>query len=285
MKRGDGGIEGMGHAKIFYLSVGLVMVGVLGRFDYFTGPEIAFGLFYLIPVSMVAWFAERASGLFIALVSAVVWLVVEMMTREPYSHMFILYWNAATRVGFFLIVAWLFSALKKSLSREKAMARTDYVTGAFNARFFFELANREMDRSRRYEHPFTFAYVDLDNFKTVNDLFGHGTGDRLLKKVTTTITENLRKTDVIARLGGDEFGLLLPETGADAGRTAISKIRHALLEEMEKHNWPVSFSIGVVTYTVPPAAVDGMVKKADDLMYSVKKGGKNGVAYSVYDGE
>jgi PleD family two-component response regulator len=57
------------------------------------------------------------------------------------------------------------------------------------------------------------------------------------------------------------------------------------IEEMEKHNWPVSFSIGVVTYTVPPAAVDGMVKKADDLMYSVKKGGKNGVAYSVYDGE
>jgi diguanylate cyclase (GGDEF)-like protein len=275
----------MGHGKVFYLTVGLVMVGVLGMFDYFTGPEIAFGLFYVIPVSLVAWFAERASGLFIAFVSAAVWLLVEMATREPYSHMFMLYWNAATRVGFFFIVAWLLSALKTSLSREKLMARTDYVTGAFNARFFFELADREMDRCRRYKHPFTLAYLDLDDFKIVNDSFGHNTGDRLLKNVTTTIIENLRKTDVTARLGGDEFGLLLPETGVEAGRTAISKIRHALLQEMEKNNWPVSFSIGVVTYTVPPSAVDGTVKRADDLMYSVKKEGKNGIAYSVYHGE
>lgn len=285
MKRGDGGMGEMGRGKVFYLTVGLAIVGVIGMFDYFTGPELAFGIFYLIPVSMVAWFAERASGLFVAFVSAVVWLVVEMATQEPYSHTFILYWNAGTRVGFFFIVAWLLSSLKTSRSREKMMARTDYVTGAFNARFFFELADREMERSRRYKHPFTFAYVDLDNFKTVNDLFGHGTGDRLLKKVTRTIMENLRKTDVIARLGGDEFGLLLPETGADAGRTAVSKTRHALLEEMEKNNWPVSFSIGVVTYTVPPATVDGMVKKADNLMYSVKRGGKNEIGYSVYHGE
>jgi diguanylate cyclase (GGDEF)-like protein len=279
------GAEEMECGKVFWMTVGLVIVGVLGVLDRLTGPEIAFGLFYLIPVSLVAWFAGRAPGVLTAFVSAVVWLFIEMATREPYSHIVILYWNAVTRVGFFLIVAWLLSALKTSLSREKAMARTDYVTGAFNARFFFELAEREMERSRRYKHSFTFAYLDLDDFKIVNDRFGHSTGNRLLRTVTITIIENLRKTDVIARLGGDEFGLLLPETGAEAGRTAISKIRHILLKDMEKNNFPVSFSIGVVTYTVPPAAVDGMVKKADDLMYSVKKAGKNGIAYSVYPGE
>ena len=267
--------------KGFWTVLGLVLITLLGVIDLFTGPEIAFALFYLIPVSLVAWFSGRGLGVLTSVVSAGVWLLVDLLTREPYSHSLIPYWNAATRVGFFLIVAWLLSALKISLSREKVMARMDYVTGAINARFFSELAQMEIHRAKRYGHPFTFAYVDLDHFKAINDRFGHATGDRVLGTVTRTIVENLRKTDMVARLGGDEFALLLPETGGEAGNFAVSKIRHALLREMEKNQWPVSFSIGVMTYIVPPSSVDAMIREGDDLMYSVKRSGKNGIACSV----
>jgi diguanylate cyclase (GGDEF)-like protein len=273
------------RGKGFWTILGLVLIGLLGVIDLYTGPEIAFAFFYLIPVSLVAWFSGRGFGIFISLVSAGVWLLVDFLTREPYSHGLIPYWNATTRVGFFVIVAWLLSALKTSLAREKIMARTDYVTGATNARFFSELAQMEIDRSKRYGHPFTFAYLDLDHFKAVNDRYGHATGDRVLGTVTRTIVENLRRTDMVARLGGDEFALLLPETGAEAGHFTASKIRHALLGEMEKNQWPVSFSIGVMTYIVPPPSVDAMIREGDDLMYSVKKSGKNGIAFSVYPKE
>ena len=267
--------------KGFWTVLGLGLVILLGLIDLYTGPELAFALFYLIPVSLVAWFSGRGLGVAISFVSASVWLVVDLLTREPYSHGLIPFWNAATRVGFFVIVAWLLSALKTSLAREKIMARTDYVTGATNARFFSELAQMEIDRSKRYGHPFTFTYLDLDHFKAVNDLYGHGTGDRVLGTVTSTIVKNLRRTDTVARLGGDEFALLLPETGAEAGRFAASKIRDALLAEMKKNRWSVTFSIGVVTYLVPPPSVDAMIKEGDDLMYSVKRSGKNGIAFSV----
>ena len=270
------------RGKGFWTLLALVLIVLLGLIDLYTGPEIAFALFYLIPVSLLAWFSGRGLGVFISFVSAGVWLLVDLLTREPYTHSLIPYWNAATRVGFFVIVAWLLSALKTSLAREKIMARTDFLTGATNARFFSALAQMEIDRSKRYGHPFTFAYLDLDHFKTVNDRYGHATGDRVLGTVTRTIVENLRKSDMVARLGGDEFSLLLPETGVEAGRFAASKIRDALLKRMEKNQWPVSFSIGVVTYVVPPPSVDAMIREGDDLMYSVKRTGKNGIAFSVY---
>jgi diguanylate cyclase (GGDEF)-like protein len=269
------------RGKGFWTVLGLVLIALLGAIDLYTGPEIAFAFFYLIPVSLVAWFLGRGLGVFTSIVSAGVWLLVDLLTREPYSHGLIPYWNATTRVGFFVIVAWLLSALKASFSREKVMARTDYVTGAINARFFSELAQMEIDRAKRYGHPFTFAYVDLDHFKTVNDRFGHRAGDRVLGTVTKTISANLRKTDIIARLGGDEFALLLPETGAEAGSFAVSKIRRTLLGEMEKVHWPVTFSIGVITYIGPPSSVDEMIREGDDLMYSVKRSGKNGIACRV----
>lgn len=269
------------QSRGFWTVVGLALISLLGVIDLYTGPEVAFALFYLIPVSLGAWFSGRRLGVFISLVSASVWLLVDLLTRDPYSHGLIPYWNATTRVGFFVIVAWLLSALKTSLAREKLLARTDYLTGAMNARFFSELAQMEINRARRYGHPFTFAYMDLDHFKTINDRHGHAMGDRVLGTVTRVILENLRKTDMVARLGGDEFALLLPETGAEAGSFVVSKIRRALLEEMKKNQWPVSFSIGVMTYVVPPSLVDVMIREGDDLMYSVKKSGKNGIAHSV----
>jgi diguanylate cyclase (GGDEF)-like protein len=174
--------------------------------------------------------------------------------------------------------------LKNTLELKEQLAKTDFLTGVTNARSFFELADLEINRAKRYQHPFTLAYIDLDNFKTVNDTYGHLIGDSLLRLVADTIRNNIRVTDVYARLGGDEFAVLLPETNPEQSEIAINKVQTQLLDEMKKNNWPVTFSIGAVTFLTPPESVDEMIKKADNLMYSAKKNGKNTKKREVWSG-
>ncbi len=142
-----------------------------------------------------------------------------------------------------------------------------------------------MDRFRRYEHPFTLAYIDLDNFKTVNDQFGHAAGDQVLLTVVNSLKNTMRSTDTIARLGGDEFALLLPETNQDAACVAFTKFQTGLPEQMRQNNWPVTFSIGALTCQTNMDSPDELVKMADELMYSAKHNGKNALIFSTYTGE
>jgi diguanylate cyclase (GGDEF)-like protein len=141
----------------------------------------------------------------------------------------------------------------------------------------------EIDRFQRNKQPFTVSYIDLDNFKAVNDNFGHNVGDDVLSAVVRQIKNLLRKTDFIARLGGDEFVLILPDTDQAGAQLLISKIQISLLEEMQKNKWPVTFSIGVLTCINIPQTVNELIKQADDLMYSVKNNGKNSINYSIYE--
>jgi diguanylate cyclase (GGDEF)-like protein len=151
-----------------------------------------------------------------------------------------------------------------------------------NPRVFYALLQMEINRSRRYKNPFTIAYIDLDNFKTVNDEFGHAIGDKVLRFVVDQVKNNLRKTDVVARLGGDEFALLLPETKQESAQVVLSKLHSDILAKMKQQNWPVTLSIGVLTCIDAPITTDEAIKAVDDLMYSVKRGSKNGVKYASY---
>jgi diguanylate cyclase (GGDEF)-like protein len=125
------------------------------------------------------------------------------------------------------------------------------------------------------------AYIDLDNFKVINDSLGHAVGDNLLITVSETISSHIRNTDILSRFGGDEFVILLPETPGDAAATFLKKIHDQLNRAMTANNWAVSFSIGAVTYTKPPSSIDEIIKKADMLMYEVKRSGKNRLLHIV----
>jgi diguanylate cyclase (GGDEF)-like protein len=231
------------------------------------------------------WFAGKWLGIVMSFVGACMWLAADVGSGHSYAHMAIPFWNSTIRFGFFVISTYLLSELRRSLEREKEMARTDQLTGAVNARYFFELAQMEIERLVRYKRPFTIAYLDLDNFKSVNDRLGHAEGDKVLIGIVDTIQDNLRRTDIVARFGGDEFVILLPETDDQAAHAVVSRMHRSLMEKMKEHLWTVTFSIGVVTCLDTHRSVDDLMKSADNLMYQVKNNGKNAVQYIIYKSE
>jgi diguanylate cyclase (GGDEF)-like protein len=259
-----------------------VLLSGIGFVDYLTGFEISISLFYLIPIGLITWFVGKRLGLFFAAASALAWSAADLLSRNAYSHPVIYFWNTAVRLGFYIIVAWLLSSVKRSLDIEKELARTDSLTGAVNARFFSTLLQGEINRSRRYNHPFTLIYMDLDNFKHINDQFGHSTGDRVLSELAGTLKLQLRRTDVIARLGGDEFAVLLPETGDDAARSSANKIYQNVIDLMQRKGWSITVSMGTLVCLDAPVTGDEAIRLADDLMYTAKNDGKNGIKYSIY---
>jgi diguanylate cyclase (GGDEF)-like protein len=268
----------LGTAAIF------ILIPLIGILDYLSGPQVTFSLKYLIPVAMAAWFAGRRTGFIAAVFSTLIWLFTDLATGRFSSSMFLHYWNAANRMVFFMFMVLLLSTLRRALKREHELSRTDFLTGAMLSRSFYEVTELEISRSNRYEHPLTIVYMDIDDFKHVNDTFGHSAGDMLLCSVVGAIKSHVRKSDVVARLGGDEFAILLPETDQDAAREAVAKIERHLIEAVSKNPWFATFSIGVVTCRNISLSVDKLIELADNAMYSVKKSGKNKASYSQYEG-
>jgi diguanylate cyclase (GGDEF)-like protein len=272
------------RSKPFWVSVGIAFIIILGIIDYFSGYEISFSLFYLIPILLVVWYIDGRMGLILSFTSAVTWFLADFSAGLTYSNPSIYVWNTLLRMGFYCVVTWLVTTLKRAYKTNQELVRTDYVTGAVSIRYFYELAQIEISRSERYGLPFTIAYIDLDNFKAVNDRLGHSTGDRVLRAVTDAIRRQIRPMDTLARLGGDEFALLLPETGRDQIEMVINRLHSCLVDEMLRNGWMVTFSMGVVTYKEVPNTVDDILKIADRAMYTVKTAGKNGVNYCIYAG-
>ncbi|MCU0518812.1 MAG: GGDEF domain-containing protein [Oscillatoria sp. Prado101] len=266
------------------LLLGISLVILLGYIDFLIPPNISFSPFYLIPVTLTTWLVGELAGLLISVASAVTWYLVNPVENTS-GKFFIPLWNAFMRFIFFANATYLLGEIISSQERERKLTRTDALTNLANRRAFFELAGMEISRAKRYRYPLTVAYIDADNFKQFNDDFGFRTGDDLLKLIAKTITTNLRSTDLIARLGGDEFAILLPETGYEPAQTAISRVQNALLEAVSELKWPVTFSIAAVTFIKPPASVEEMIERADNLMYFVKHNGKNMVKHERFGEE
>jgi diguanylate cyclase (GGDEF)-like protein len=271
-----------GRGPGFWTGATLGLALVLGALDYLAGPELALSLVYALPVAGAAWFAgfRRASA--VAIVSCAVWLAVEV-AQETNPSPLVTGFNACRRAAVFLGTAYLLSALKGRLDREARSARTDFLTGVGNARSFYEGAVLELARAARYGRPFTIVYADADGFKTINDRLGHLRGDAVLRTIASTMRRTLRSIDLVARLGGDEFALLLPETGLEAARATLEKLRLAL-QAASPEGLTVTLTMGALTCSRPPADATHMMHLADALLLSGKRLGKDMVRYAVYDG-
>jgi diguanylate cyclase (GGDEF)-like protein len=159
---------------------------------------------------------------------------------------------------------------------------TDPLTGALNSRAFYEAAQTEIERARRYKHSLTIAYLDVDNFKIINDTSGHKEGDNLLRTMVEVMKSRVRRMDIVARLGGDEFAILMPETDQTSAMSVVQQTLKSLADETRKHNWPVTFSTGVLTIPEAFSTVNKMIEVADALMYEAKHGGKNRIRQATF---
>ena len=263
------------------IAVGVVFI--LGGIDYITGFELSFSFFYLIPVTMIAWAVGRNAGLTFSVLSASVWLISNILSGQSFSNGFIGVWNTLIRFGFYAVVTVLVTELRHALEEERLLANTDPLTGALNRRSFNEAAEKRMIVSEVNRHPYTLVYIDIDNFKTINDKFGHAIGDLVLKTVVDTILKQIRNTDFLARLGGDEFAILLSDIDQKNAQLIVQRLQSALLEKMKINEWASTFSIGVLTVLTMPESADKLVSLTDALMYEVKGREKNAIQYSTYE--
>jgi diguanylate cyclase (GGDEF)-like protein len=263
------------------ITLGVVIIVSVGVLNHLAGPDLSTWILYLIPIFLITWFTERWIGFLMSTITALTWLIADYTSGANYLDRAVPYWNYTARLCSFIIFTFILSALKGAMEKEKELSRIDFLTGVGNGRHFIELANMEINRARRNEHPLTVVYIDLDNFKTINDCYGHSTGDNLLRLVAKTIKSNIRLMDTVARLGGDEFAILLPETGPELAEAITRKVQKINLEIMQKNGWPVTFSIGVVTFIHPPTTVDEILKISDNAMYTAKNNGKNMIKHEV----
>ncbi|MFH2007675.1 MAG: GGDEF domain-containing protein [bacterium] len=257
------------------LALGALLVVLVGVADYWTASGLSFSLFYAAPILWVAWSRSRWGAIALSVLAAVTWLVSDQLADPQAVSQTVPIWNVIVRMGFFLILGLSLTALRTALDREQRLARVDALTGILNSRAFHEQADREIERHRRLHHPFTAAYLDLDDLKGINDQHGHLVGDKVLRRIARAFESELRAADILARLGGDEFAVLFPHTGETEARLVVERLLDAARTQMAEDGWDVTISAGLVTFRTPPQSVDQLIRKADALMYQAKKRGKN----------
>ena len=269
------------YQRLVLIVVSLFFSIAPGIIHFFVQTDISLLIFYLVPVIMATWFLSTAWGILIALLSILSWLVSDLFSASRYSNPFVPVLNESlTFIGFSFIV-YILSRLRHGMSRERELATHDHLTGVFNRRAFYEKAHVEIERTRRFSRPLSVAYLDLDNFKEINDLHGHITGDKLLCVIAVIIRTHIRSVDIFARIGGDEFVILFPETGGGPVQSVAEKIQAQIQTGMEANRWHVTASIGVVTFEQPPSSVDEILRLSDMVMYKAKHKGKNCIMYET----
>jgi diguanylate cyclase (GGDEF)-like protein len=273
---------GKAGSDSFTFAAAVVLVLVVAGVDYATGTELRVFPLYFLPILAVSLRVGRGAGLGTAAVCALAWWLSNHLAGMLGSRSGVDAANFAVMAIAFASIAVLGSRQRESLRRERAISRTDGLTGLLNGRGFYEAAAVELARSARYRHPLTVAYVDLDDFKEVNDRFGHARGDAVLVAVARALRRGCRSTDLVGRLGGDEFVVLFPETGRGAAEAALVKLRSRMKEAASPDGSRVTTSVGSVSFTKPPADVEALVHEADMAMYAVKADGKDSLRCLAY---
>ncbi len=231
---------------------------------------------YIIPVLLVTWTEGLVWGIVFGLASitlreAVVW--DQMPAVAPTQ------WRIGNAVAYVAVVAVAMAGLQKLRNSQAQLAQLvtqDSLTNVLNARAFADRLGQELERNRRYPRPLALIYLDLDDFKVINDTHGHQTGDAVLRLVADAMRTSVRIADVVGRLGGDEFAVLMPETDAALADAAAKRLV-ASLRNVFKGTPNVTASIGVVACTATEASTDDLLRRADQAMYDAKRAGKDRV--------
>ncbi len=267
--------------RVFLGMLTILLSVLIGYFDSFSGSDFTFSLFYLLSPGIAAWKLSKNFTILITILNIFIWQWVDISSNRVAETLPENTWNFVTRLILLTIFSLLIFSLRKALEREKELSSRDSLTNVFNSRSFRKQLDDELSRAVRYSHPLTLAFIDVDNFKKMNDLYGHRTGDKVLRELARTLTRSIRKNDMVGRLGGDEFSVLLIETGLVEARSVITSLQSTVNDLIKLNNWPISISIGVITCEETYCDSDKLIHLADQLMYSVKEDTKDSVNFAT----
>lgn len=258
------------------LALAVACVAGIGLVDYLTGSLLSIHSIYILPVCLTAWSLGRRAGLMTSLICALAGLAANWDLAAQHTGGLIAGWNAVMGFAAFATVALLLSSVRRTFNRERRNARFDPLTGALNMRALHHAISRAVVQAREANRTLILAYVDLDNFKSINDRFGHDAGDEVLRSFTRSAKALLAPEDAVARLGGDEFVLLTSHPEGGDIDAAVQALHAQLASALAALPYPSSFSMGAVF--AAPAELgpqDSLIQMADRLMYQVKRDGKN----------
>ena len=236
---------------------------------------------YYGPITLAGWHFGRKGAFVAAGLCTAGWFSANRLAGLEFSHTAVWVANTILQGASFTVVGWLVASLRATAIRERALSRTDPLCQLLNGRGFADDSERLLALCRRGHRPVTLAYLDLDDFKAVNDVLGHKAGDALLNGVAHVLRSSVRASDLAARLGGDEFAILLSEIGPGEARQALERLRATIAEQLSSDSRKVTASIGAVTFMTAPADVQTMIPVADAAMYAAKRDGKNRVRVDV----
>ncbi len=241
-----------------------------------TPPELRLGILYVIPVLLVARQDGIGWGVVFALATSLLRFAVGVDQLPPNASLAIRVLNEVAYLAVVGLGITGLSQLRRTQEQLELLATHDSLTNVLNARAFAAELAQELGRNRRYGRPLALIYLDLDDFKKVNDAHGHATGDAVLRLVADAMRGAVRQADLVGRLGGDEFGVLMPETDAAVAHAAATRLVTGI-RTVFRGTPSVTASIGVVAVAGTEAGSDELLRRADQAMYEAKRAGKDRV--------
>lgn len=266
------------------LPLALLLMAGIAALDYVFGVEISLSFFYILPVGIATWYGNRELGVLCAVLADLPLLVEQIGKNHFANRSGVLLWTVFLQTGTMLVVVVLLDKIRGLLQHEAALARVDPLTGVLNRRGFIERLDYLVHLADREHIEFALAYIDLDDFKEINDRYGHEEGDRALRVTAHVLDTATRHSDVAGRLGGDEFALLLPGVDRNKAALLMHEMHELFRRTFERERLPLTCSIGCVAFRSAIPDVAAAVRAADALMYEVKRRGKNSVLVKDYAG-
>jgi len=266
----------LGLGRELRLAGAMALTGLVYWLNSLAQPELRLGILYVVPVLLVALNEGLAWGIGFGCATSLLRFILGFDQLPADTPMLTRLLNELAYLAVVGIASAGLSQLRRTHARLELLATHDPLTNILNARAFTTELAHELGRNRRYGRPLALIYLDLDDFKAVNDAHGHATGDAVVRLVADAMRSALRQADVVGRLGGDEFAVLMPETDASVAHAAATRLAGSI-RTVFRGTPSVTASIGVVSVTGTEAGTDELLHKADQAMYEAKRTGKDRV--------